>query len=47
MPKLSNCSGFAGIHKHCMDNTDIITLIDKDVHAWLNETINKEEEIKD
>ena len=47
MPKLNNCSGFASIHKHCMDNTNILTLIDKDVNDGLNETINNEEEIKD
>ena len=47
MPKLSNCSKFICIHERCMDNTDIITLIDEDVNDWLNETINKEEDIKD
>jgi len=47
MPELNDCSGFVGINERCMDITDIITLIDDDVDDWLNETINKEEEIQD
>ena len=46
MPELSDCSGFVGIHERCIDNTDIITLINKNANDWLNETIKKEEEIK-
>ena len=47
MPELNDCSGFVGINEQCMDNTNIITLLDNNVDEWLNQMIKKDEEIED
>ena len=44
LPELNDCSGYAGINEQCMENTDIITMIDDDVNEWLDEMMKEEEE---
>jgi len=44
IPELNDCSGFEGIDEHCMNNTDIISIIDQDVNDWIDVTIMNEEE---